>query len=298
MNKPSIVTVDWNEGTSFSKLNARPFFEKCYPTGLNGRGFVHASHRACEYPDYCCLQHAIVVYLRPEHNSVRRISDSVKVEKINYGDVAIVPAYIDRWRRVESETSEKVILTIEPDLLSDIAQKTIGTDKIKLIPSFARSNLLIQSIALNIKAELDSDNYNQLYVESLFNTLIMYLLRNQCIIELKPRQPNNALPPHKLTQALSYIDRNLDENIKINDIAELLGISQYYFCRLFHQSTGVSPYRYVIQQRITRVKKLIKKGNFSLSDISLECGFSSQSQMTHHFRKLVGITPKTYRDRL
>ena len=108
----------------------------------------------------------------------------------------------------------------------------------------------------------------------------------------------SSLARRKLKQALHYIHHNLNGNIKISDIASLLGISQYYFCRLFRESTGIAPYRYVIQQRIAKVKILIKEDELPLSDIAIECGFSSQSQMTYHFRKVVGVTPKVYQNQL
>ncbi|MEL7011282.1 MAG: AraC family transcriptional regulator [Cyanobacteria bacterium J06588_4] len=126
----------------------------------------------------------------------------------------------------------------------------------------------------------------------------MHLLRHYCLKEHQFESTNSGLPPHKLKQALQYIHQNLDGNIKINDIAMRLGISQYYFCRLFRESTGIAPYRYVIQQRVSKAKQLIEENELSLLAVAIECGFSSQSQMTHHFRRLVGITPKAYRNKL
>lgn len=281
-----------------AKSNTKPWFEKFYPTGLDGRGLIYASHPAHKYPEHCCLQHSIVVYLEAEHNSIRQIGDVIKVEDVSFGDVAIIPAHVNHWERIESEVSKVIILTIDPDFFSRVAREQMNTSRIELIPTFARSDTLIQSIALNIKVELDSGRYERFYIEPLYHALLMHLLKNYCNKEFLTDKTGNGLPPHKLKQAINYINRNLDENIKISDIAKLLDISQYYFCRLFRESTGIAPYRYVIQQRVFKVKALIEENKLSLCDIAIECGFSSQSQMTHHFRKLVGITPKIYRDRL
>lgn len=298
MEKSDIVIVDWNKKRNFSLLNTKPFFERYYPTGLPGRGFVHISHPSCEYPLHFYLQHSIFIYLQPEYISLRKIGDALQTENISFGDMAIIPAHIHHWERIESAVSEIIILTIEPDILTRIAREKINTDLIKLLPSFAQPNLLIQSIALDLKAEFDSGKYDQRYAESLFNALLMHLLRDYCHKETRFEQTSKGLPSHKLKQALQYIHHNLDGNIKIKDIATLLGISQYYFCRLFRESTGIAPYRYVIQQRVFKAKVLIKEDDLSLSDIAVECGFSSQSQMTQHFRKVEGVTPKVYRNRL
>lgn len=114
----------------------------------------------------------------------------------------------------------------------------------------------------------------------------------------KPKfsQYSGGLSKYKLKQAIDYIDTHLDENIKVFDLANLANISQYYFCHLFKQSTGISPYQYIIQQRVAKAKKLLKQRKLSLVEVALECGFSSQSQMTQHFRRCVGLTPNVYRN--
>ncbi|MEL6580332.1 MAG: AraC family transcriptional regulator [Cyanobacteria bacterium J06621_12] len=298
MEKSEIVIVDWNKRSNFSLLNAEPFFERSYSTGLEGRGFIHVRHPTCEYPEHFCLQHSVLVHLQPKYTSVRRIGDATQSENVSFGDVAIIPARINHWEKIESPISELIILTIEPDVLTRLARERISINWVELLPTFAQPNLLIQSIALDIKAEFDSGKYDRRYVESLFNALLMHLLRHYCVKENQFEPSNGGLPSHKLKQALQYIHQNLDGNIKINDIAMLLGISQYYFCRLFRESTGIAPYRYVIQQRVSKAKQLIEEDKLSLLDVAIECGFSSQSQMTHHFRRLVGVTPKVYRNQL
>ena len=125
----------------------------------------------------------------------------------------------------------------------------------------------------------------------------MHLLRHYAIRQFNFQDYCEGLPPYKLRRAIDYINDNLDCPIKLKDIAQLLNLSQFYFCHLFKKSTGVAPYKYVIVQRVKRAKQLIKQSKLSLSDIAYECGFSSQSQMTQHFRKCVGVTPKVYRNK-
>lgn len=291
-----IVTVNWNKNQVLSQLNTKPAFEKCYLTGLYGRKLIHASHSTYKDSEYSSFQHCIVV--RPKLESSSLNNNSIQLENADIADIAIIPAQTNYWSRIESTASEAIILSIEPSLLNRTAYETTKASYVELKPAFEQTDLLIQSIALNIKVDLDSRKSDRFYLESLFQALLMHLLKNYCTQEHFPKPTVNGLPPYRLKQAIDYIDRHLDENIKIKDIARFLGISQYYFCRLFRESTGIAPYRYVIQQRILKAKTSIAENRLSLSDIAAECGFSSQSQMTHHFRKLVGTTPKVYRDRL
>ena len=120
----------------------------------------------------------IVVHLKPEHNSLRRMGNCLEIENPDVGDVAIVPANVNHWQRIETEVSEAIVLTIEPQFISTIAHETVPGNKVELLPTFARPDPLIQHLALNLKTALDSDNYDRLYAESLFHTLSMHLLRH------------------------------------------------------------------------------------------------------------------------
>lgn len=103
------------------------------------------------------------------------------------------------------------------------------------------------------------------------------------------------LSQQQLLQVLDYLNDHLDQEIKLADLANLLGISQFHFSRLFRQSVGLSPYQYLLQQRIETAKQLLKQTDDSIMEIALRCGFNSHSHLTQQFRKLTGITPSRYR---
>jgi AraC family transcriptional regulator len=94
---------------------------------------------------------------------------------------------------------------------------------------------------------------------------------------------------------LDYINEYLGQDIKLTDLAALVDMSQFHFSHRFKQAIGVSPYQYLLQQRVERAKQLLKQTERSIVDIALECGFSSHSHLSKQFRQLTGITPKAYR---
>ena len=296
MSDSKSLVIDMTKEEDILRTIPNHFFSKIHETGLEGRGVWHGSHPACEYPEYYSQQHGIVVHLQPEQNSLRRLGDSVEVENVNVGDVAIVPAHVDHWQRIETDVCEGLILTLEPHLLSRFAHESVDSDRLELLPTFAQSDPLIQAIALSIKSELETGCNDTLYSETLFQTLSLHLLKHYATRQFTLQEFPDGLPSYLLNQAVDYIHAHLDRSIKLTDIAKLLGISQYHFCRQFKLSTGIAPYRYVIAQRLDKAKQLIKQSKLPLANIALECGFSSQSQMTQHFRKCVGVTPKAYRN--
>ncbi|NEQ53419.1 MAG: helix-turn-helix transcriptional regulator [Leptolyngbya sp. SIO3F4] len=91
------------------------------------------------------------------------------------------------------------------------------------------------------------------------------------------------------------IDAHLGQEIRLNDLAQQVDMSQFHFGRLFKQSLEVSPYQYLLQQRVEKVKQLLKQTDKPIADIALSCGFNSHSHLNRKFRQLTGTTPKAYR---
>ncbi len=93
-----------------------------------------------------------------------------------------------------------------------------------------------------------------------------------------------------------YILANFDRKLTLEDIARQVYLSNSYVSSIFKKETGVSVVDYANQIRIDRSKRLLIETDFSISFISSRCGFDDQSYFTRMFKKLVGMSPRNYRD--
>jgi AraC family transcriptional regulator len=125
--------------------------------------------------------------------------------------------------------------------------------------------------------------------------LSAHLLRYYSTRNHQFREYENGLSKQKLKQAIEYIQEHLGENLSLSEIANELGISQYYFCHLFKRSTGMSAHQYLIQQRIEQAKHLLKQPEQTITAIALDCGFANQSHFAKYFRQYTGVNPKQFR---
>ena len=294
------ITVSHFDSHSRSQIMPRNPLLSSKNFGWQGIKFDYYQYDSHELPTHTTEHHVLCSIVNHPVRSERRLDGIYRREKQNSGSIIIVPAQVEHWTAWKS-SGRFILFSFTPQVLSKIAPEAIDPDKIELLPIFARPepDRLIANIGLEIKQQLESDfDGCDFYVEHLKNALFAHLLKNYCTVKHALNNTKEGLPPYKLKRAIDYINDNLDKQIKLDDIAQLVDISQYYFCRLFNDSTGISPYKYVIQQRVAKAKKLIESSKLSLADIAYECGFSSQSQMTQHFRKCVGITPKVYRNKL
>ena len=105
-----------------------------------------------------------------------------------------------------------------------------------------------------------------------------------------------GLTPSQLKRVVEYIQAHLDCELNLNNLSNLIHISPHYFASLFKQSTGLSPYKYIIQSRLEKAKTLLRDRNLPIVFICHEVGFKNQSHFTRVFRQHFKITPKAYRD--
>ncbi|MDJ0510316.1 MAG: AraC family transcriptional regulator [Crocosphaera sp.] len=250
--------------------------------------------------NYLCEdKHTIFISLAPRPLEYLQIQDGVSYNGLyRPGEILITPANVPlfvRWKGQENCLQ----IQIKTEFLQKIAQETLNcvrNQRFQLMPQFQVHDSHIRGITMMLLEECQQQvSNNQLYLDSLANVLAVNLVRHHGTT--KPILPvyQGGLSPHQLSQIFDYIDAHLDQNLKLEDLAQLLDLSQFHFSRLFKQSVGLSPYQYLIEQRIERAKQLLKQTNQSILDIALSCGFNSHSHLTKKFRQVTGITPKAYR---
>lgn len=213
------------------------------------------------------------------------------------GDLSITPAQMPLFARWDNEDHHlKIRMTSR--FIQQIAREAleIDGDRLELLPQARIRDPHIEAIGLMLLSELQQgDTANTLYVESLANVLAVHLIRQHTTDRPQPVMYEGGLPQRQLLQVLDYIDAHLHQEIKLTDLASLLGIGEFHFSRQFKQVLGTTPHQYLLQQRIERAKQLLKQSDYSIADIALMCGFNSHSHLSKQFRQLTGITPKAYR---
>lgn len=137
----------------------------------------------------------------------------------------------------------------------------------------------------------------QLFGESLALALVSRLMFKFSSRAVQLDDPlAKGLPLWRLRQVKQYIEDNLNANLCMADIASVAHMSEFHFSRLFKQSTGYSPYRYIVSRRVQRGRELLAKTALPLYEVSEKLGFGDQSHFTTVFKKNVGMTPKQFRD--
>jgi AraC family transcriptional regulator len=104
-----------------------------------------------------------------------------------------------------------------------------------------------------------------------------------------------GLAPWRIRRVTIHIDMNLDTTVRTKDLAALVELSSFHFCRAFRDSFGESPHAYVTRRRIERAQGFMLTTNTSLSQIAMDCGLADQSHFNRLFRRFVGESPGAWR---
>ncbi len=199
-----------------------------------------------------------------------------------------MPALLNHQTNWDREVEFSVI-AICPTLLNRASEQ----GGVELMPQVAVVDPVIRQLALALKLEIVTGCLSgRLYGEALGTALAARLVQNYAVS--RPQFKAGGLSRSQLARVMDYMQANLAEDVSILDLATLTGMSESHFSRCFKRSVGVSPYRYLMQQRVERAKRLLERQAMSISAVALECGFANQTHLTKVFRQMVGVTPKAY----
>ncbi|AFZ27557.1 DNA-binding domain-containing protein, AraC-type [Cylindrospermum stagnale PCC 7417] len=301
MPEEKIVTVDFDQEDACSAILPRSPLVSSYHAKWAGIRLDHHRQPSHETPEHYFHQHTIGISLdRGIKKAERVLNGLTQRESIAHGDVTVIPANTHHISRCESG-GEFILLSLEPAFFNRIALETVDLQNIEITPHFFTPDPLIQQIGLALKSELESDDMGtRIYIESLANTLCIHLLKRYGADQKNIPQYTHGkgLSRLKLQQAMEYIHDNLDKDLSLAEISAVVSMSMYHFSRLFKQSTGFAPHQYVINCRIEKAKILLTRSEKTIDQIYQLVGFQNQSHFTNVFRKLMGTTPKVYREQV
>ena len=138
------------------------------------------------------------------------------------------------------------------------------------------------------------------YLNSLLALLTTHYIKNYSnYIDLQANQHSSSkFDQQQVEKVERYITENIDKHISVDDLAEQLNCSKFYFLREFKKFTGVTPYQYLMNMRLEKAKALLSSGKTNIAAISIELGFNDQSHFTKAFKNHFAITPGQFLKRI
>ncbi|MFF4501928.1 GlxA family transcriptional regulator [Streptomyces sp. NPDC001401] len=98
-----------------------------------------------------------------------------------------------------------------------------------------------------------------------------------------------------VAEVLVWMERHLDEDVTVEQLADRAHMSPRTFARRFQQETGTTPYRWILRQRVLLAQQLLEGTDQTVDAIAGRTGFGAAAALRHHFLRVVGTTPNAYR---
>ncbi|TCM50676.1 AraC-like DNA-binding protein [Rhizobium sp. PP-F2F-G48] len=263
-------------------------------------GAVHAEHvhrtgLGKEETASLSSRHLILLNLQGEAEQGEYFLDGRRASFVRRrpGAVLFVPAGC-RWQgwEVGAATASYLAVSIEVGFVKGV-EETASRALPSFSPDLGHVDPIIAQAIRAIGSELAGENpYAKLLVEGLAVTIIAQLARKEGLITTRR---TGGLSTANLNRILRKIDENLSGDLSLTELSTLTGLSVPHFCRAFKETIGTPPHAYILHRRIERAKDLLGRSRRCLTDIALDCGFSSSSHLSNNFRRSVGTTPSEYR---
>jgi AraC family transcriptional regulator len=210
-----------------------------------------------------------------------------------HGDIDIIPAHTPMHWEMHDGNDTALIVSLPTPIL-DAVTEDYGHDsrRIEIRNRFQVRDPQLESICWALKTEMEAGYpTGRLYSDSLAVAIAARLITFHSSVETPASNNNDGLNGRRLKQTLSYIEDHLTEDLSLARIAAIAGLSTSHFNTLFRASIGLSLHQYVIQRRIEQAKILLRRGKLSVTEVALATGFSHQSHLARHMRKVAGLAP-------
>jgi AraC family transcriptional regulator len=146
----------------------------------------------------------------------------------------------------------------------------------------------------HISTILDTFKNADLLNEAIISCYIQRMLTELLIIPSNTTQENHD-KPNAVLESINYIQNNYSKKITLEQLAENVCISPFYFSRIFKRETGYSPYEYITMVRLNHAKTLLKTNDMLIKEIAFSVGFNSEANFVTCFKEHVDMTPSKFR---
>lgn len=283
-----------------AKLSNSPQFINEEPQTVRWDGIeLTVASESIEKPTVWAInenRHALIVHLGGTINQIETEINhrSSKINPPTAGEFWLIPANSKYFSFTHGETVSYAEIYFETDYLSKLLGEKVKD--IELLPHIGwYDNFLYQNVKQLVSLVNQTDDISQLMSGNISQTLCLYLFRT---FTANSQNVNNQIvkfSPKKYALLQEYIQDNLAEQITLNKLAKLTGMSSHSLLRSFNKTFGTTPAQYVINQRLRKARWLLANTNKDVTTIALETGFSSHSHLTATFKKNMKLSPREFR---
>lgn len=250
-----------------------------------------------EYPTHW---HNAVEIIIPLHNGFTVTSGGIDYH-LNEKEIIVIPP--GELHSMPAQDGRRIIFQCDNSVISDVPSlesiMPVFSSAVHITPAMskdlyvlARKNIL--------------DIYTEYYSKAPMTDvrIYMYLLtlltavREFQLLKAEENVSANAVSAdesRKFGLVTKYINQNYMYELPLEKLASIAGYSKYHFSRIFKEYNGMSYIQYINSKRIKAAERLMADSSLPITEVAMQCGFSSLTTFNRAFRKAKGCTPTEFR---
>lgn len=281
--------------TYHSETYGRPALETSAGQAWPGLRVERFQLEAMALPAHFHAQHLLIVHQGRQPMGSSRLSGNRRDEaRFHYGDAGLYPA--GEYGPIAIDGPADVIhVHLDAQQLETRARQGLDLTHFALRERFHFEDGLLTQLSRQLLAAAGAGHaLGLLYVESLANALSYHLIEHHATYERRMAGPGSRLPTAVLARIDAYLEASTEQSITLEILAGLANLSVFHFARRFKQTTGQSPYQYVLGWKIRRAQLLLRAGHLPVANISDALGFASPAHFSAAFKRAVGQSPREF----
>jgi AraC family transcriptional regulator len=235
---------------------------------------------------------AFAMMLRP--GSIEWGSKRSALEKFDYkaGDLALCHRHVGEW--VGLMNVQHLQLGISDAALMASSDGAYGEVELHFSRKFADPRL--RATVAAVEAEMVAGFPNgRLFLDSIEQAMAVALVNGHAVRHRPVQIYQGGLGSARLRRIKELVHAKMEDDLSLDEMAQSVGLSTAHFARMFRKSTGETPHRFVLRQRLERAKAMLRARDARVLDVAVACGFKTQQHFAQVFRDVWGVSPTEYR---
>ncbi len=251
-----------------------------------------------EMPEEVFAEHHVLLNLQSKPHRVKNWRDgALRDFTFQKDDIIVTPAGTrSGWQWFD--TSDVIVITLDPDKVQRFAQSELGllldVHQLQDLPLFSDPDLCAAGVMLRDSLQ-DEGLSSVVMFEALSRVFLVKLLQRYGQWRAEDVALSARFTSRHYHMVLAYVREHLSETITVDELAAQVGMSPSHFARVFKETVGATPMQYVMSFRIEQATGMMRETAHPLGEIALACGFADQAHFSRSFKQVTGQAPRAFR---
>jgi AraC family transcriptional regulator len=253
---------------------------------------IHSPESATEPRFWTERQPVLAMALRPGSIEIGLHRSKMKRFTYSTGEIRLSSHHLEKWFR----TDDLHVVTIAISEAALVAAADDAPGRVELRSSDNLADGRVGGLAAAVNAERAAGfPSGRLFLDSIEQALAVTLVNAYALRHRSLSMYRGGLGPARLRTVKEFVHAKMEDELRLSELAQSVGLSTAHFSEMFRKSTGETPHQFVLRLRVERAKEMLRVAESRVLDVAIACGFKTQQHFARVFRQLCGTSPTAYR---